>query len=104
MKRRQFDTVGRFSVGQRVRWNRPDPACPGVVPIGQWTYIQDDGTITMMRECESGVLVTITTSDGRDLVAHIHVGIYHMKPVAYVADFQTINVLQEAPRQMEITT
>ncbi len=101
MKHQQYDTVGRFKVGQRVLWNRPDPACRSVRP-SKWKHIEDCGTITMMRNCESGVLITITTDDARHLVAHIHVGIYQFKPVAHVAAFDTIQVLQNAPRQMEM--
>ena len=103
MKAKTYDQVGRFCIGQLVRWLRPDPESVKTNRIGDWAYLEDCGVVTAMRQCESGVLVTITTSDGRDLTAHLHLGIHEMRLIAYVESFEAIQVLQEAPRQMEIT-
>jgi hypothetical protein len=102
MKAKTYDQVGRFRVGQLVRWSRPDPESVKMTRIGNWAYIEDRGVITAMRQCESGVLVTINAADGRELTAHLHLGIHDMKQIAYVGSCETIQVLQEAPRQMEI--
>lgn len=101
MKKKELQQVGRYQVGQTVRFHRPDPVSVIKDKIGEWKYLENKGTVSSIHLCESGALITINDAE-QEVVAHVHIGIHAGKTMASLCPTSSLTVIQEAPRQMEI--
>jgi len=102
MKRKDLQKIGRYQVGQIVRFHRPDPASVlSKDKFEEWKYLENKGAISSIRLCESGALITIN-DNGQEIIAHVHLGIMDRKQTASAFP-NTLAIIQDAPRQMEIS-
>lgn len=103
MTKKSLNKIGRNQVGQTVEYTRPDSdAARRNGPRAPYEWLEDTGTITLIRLCESGALITIHCAGGLDVLAHVHLGIYQGKCNATSGSCTTLRIIREPAQQMEM--